>query len=267
MPSLTGETQRQRPPRPAPGRCTECGGEVQPIWFGVQPSWYVPAICAACEAEQEAREEARRQEQKRRRLLRAAGMPPEAEGWTFERAEAEARRLLGPDDFTTWLQAATFCRTWPPGSRKGLYLKGRTGRGKTVLAYCILESAIRQEGKSGLFVSVSELFEDTKRTWNQDGRARDLARRSREVEVLVLDELGAEPLRPWMQKIVFGLLDHRIKFKKPTIITTNCALAEMDELLGDPHERVMSRIMGNFRGVELRGPDFRCLGADDWWVV
>jgi len=241
---------------------------VEPVWWGVvEPGWYIPALCESCEQARERRRKEREAARRLRERLKASNLPPEAEGWNFDKAEAQARQLLSPADFESWRKAAMVCRTWPPTSRRGLYLKGRTGRGKTILAYCILESAIRSFGLTGLFVAVGQLFEDTKLTWNRDLRAKDLVNRARVVDLLVLDELGAEPLRPWMQKVIFGVLDHRIKHKKPSIITTNCGLEEMDEILGDPHERVMSRIMGNFTGVKVCGADFRCLGADDWWAV
>ncbi len=264
MPNSTAEPKR--PKRPEPGRCA-CGAAVEPLWLEITRSWLQGDQCPACQRREELEAEEREEQRRRRDLLAMGNLPPDAEGWDFATAESRARQLLSPEAFARWWQAACACRTWPPGSRKGLFLKGPTGRGKTVLGYCLLRSAVMDFGKTGLFVTVGEVFEDTKRTWQRDPRAQDLVSRARVVDVLVMDELDPSDLKPWMKRILFAVLDTRIKHKKPTIITTNCGLQEMDSLLADPHERVMSRIMGNFRGVKVEGADFRLLGADSWWVV
>ena len=276
MAGMTSLSAVQKPEaadkKPGPGVCQRCRGAVDPVRVGLKGHrwWMVADMCDACErevdaerAEKKAREKERREKERR---LQASNLPPEAEGWTFDRAEKKARDRLEASAFGAWWQAATYCRTWPPTSRKGLYITGKTGRGKTVLAYCILHAGM-DEGLSVLFVSVSELFSDTKLAFRRDESAKDLVHRAGEVRVLVLDELGAEKLRPWMQQIILDLLDHRIKHRLPTIITTNCSLNEMEGLIGDPHKRVMSRLVGNFSGVEVSGQDFRCLDADSFWVV
>ena len=258
--------------KPGPGVCNRCRGPVEPYCTGMRGHrfWVVDDICDACRAAVEAeRKEQKALDKKRReyeRRLEASNLPPESEGWDFDRAEELAMERLQGSDLRAWRQAATYCRTWPPSSRKGLYITGKTGRGKTVLAYCILHAALA-EGITVLFVSVSELFSDTKLGFQKDTSAKDLVHRAGGVRVLVLDELGAEKLRPWMQQIILDLLDHRIKHRLPTIITTNCSLKEMEALIGDPHKRVMSRLMGNFAGVEVGGSDFRCLDAASFWVV
>lgn len=224
--------------------------------------------CPACEKAAAARELERLELGRRSEMLAAANLPECAGGWDFDGAEKAAKDLLAGEELKAWGQAAIFCRTWVPGGRKGLYLVGPTGTGKTVLAYCLLRSAIMGTGLSGLYLPVGELFADTVLGWRRNDAGRDLVGRAGGVRVLVLDDLGSGRLKPWQQEIVFKLLDKRISSRLPTVITTNCQLGEMDKVLGDPHGRVMSRIMGNFKGVRFWGADFRCIGAEQkWWAV
>ena len=69
----------------------------------------------------------------------------------------------------------------------------------------------------------------------------------RQVEMLVLDDLGAQNSTPWAADKLFQIINHRYNYRMPTVITTNHKLhAQLDE-------RVRSRLSDSslVRQVEL----------------
>jgi len=125
----------------------------------------------------------------------------------------------------------------------GLILTGRAGHGKTYLACCIANVLIRKNIAT-LFTVVPDLLDQIKSTYNkgegQDYSEKDLLDTAREVQVLILDDLGAHQYTEWAQGKLFTILNHRINFNLPTVITTNLSLEEMDKFIG---ERAASRII------------------------
>ena len=59
----------------------------------------------------------------------------------------------------------------------------------------------------------------------------------REVDVLVLDDLGAQQTTPWAEEKLFQLINHRYVCRSPTIITTNHIR------LYSINERIRSRLL------------------------
>ena len=126
----------------------------------------------------------------------------------------------------------------------GLILTGRAGHGKTYLACCIANVLIRKNIAT-LFTVVPDLLDQIKSTYNKgegqpDYNEKDLLDTAREVHVLILDDLGAHQYTEWAQGKLFTILNHRINFNLPTVITTNLSLEEMDKFIG---ERAASRII------------------------
>ena len=150
------------------------------------------------------------------------------------------------DDIKIAVQLAQdFCRAVVDNqSADGLMLTGRAGHGKTYLACCIANILIRKNIAT-LFTVVPDLLDQIKSTYNKgegqpDYNEKDLLDTAREVHVLILDDLGAHQYTEWAQGKLFTILNHRINFNLPTVITTNLSLEEMDKFIG---ERAASRII------------------------
>ncbi len=62
----------------------------------------------------------------------------------------------------------------------------------------------------------------------------------RQVEILILDDLGAHNYTEWTRNKLYSLLNYRLNYQLPVIITTNLLPKELDESLG---ERTTSRIV------------------------
>ena len=67
-----------------------------------------------------------------------------------------------------------------------------------------------------------------------------LLRSVRQVAVLILDDLGAHNYTEWTCNKLYSLLNYRLNYHLPVIITTNLKMPDLDECLG---ERTTSRIV------------------------
>ena len=68
------------------------------------------------------------------------------------------------------------------------------------------------------------------------------------VPVLVLDDLGAHNYTDWSLKTIFAILNYRVNFERPTIVTTNLENQDLEKLLGS---RIFSRLMEACRFLRL----------------
>lgn len=119
-------------------------------------------------------------------------------------------------------------------SPKGWFiLAGESGCGKTHLAIAITKHCL-EEGATALFSVVPDLLDYLRTTFAPDAKEPydEVFRKMREVELLVLDDLGAESSTAWAREKLFQLLNHRHNARLATVITTNkIGFAGMDPRL------------------------------------
>lgn len=147
--SISENIRPESPPPPPPGTCVRCGGRVNPVFLPggrfLAPRWVTPDLCSECEGRARQSHEAQTRAERKLDLLKSSNLPPEALDWSFDRADAKARSIkAGLADLESWQRAHHACRYWP-GGRKGLYLYGDAGTGKTVLAWCLLGWALTKQ--------------------------------------------------------------------------------------------------------------------------
>jgi DNA replication protein DnaC len=134
-----------------------------------------------------------------------------------------------------------------------LLLSGTYGCGKTHLAAAIGNQCLRQ-GISVLFITTPDLLDHLRATYapNAETTYDEMFDRMRNVELLILDDLGVEQPSPWAIEKLFQLLNHRYSYNLPTVITTN---ADLDKL--DP--RIRSRLLDTEKTslVMISAPDYR----------
>jgi DNA replication protein DnaC len=140
-------------------------------------------------------------------------------------------------------------------SRKGIFIHGKVGTGKTHIAYALHRSAIKS-GLHSKFRNTVELFKDMR-----DEISRDMYSKTRPTEdlmnyegVLILDDLGVEKATDFVVESLYLIINKRYNEVRPIILTSNFNLDELANRVGD---RIPSRIVEMCHIVELGGEDKR----------
>ncbi len=149
-----------------------------------------------------------------------------------------------------------------------LYLAGPTGVGKTHLAAAIVGESIAK-GQNTLFRFVPDLLDDLRRSYGSvGGKSFDHTfRLVRDIDVLVLDDFGAEASTAWAEEKLYQLIVHRHDSMMPTVFTSRTALETVggsDSRSASPYsDAIISRLSDANVVAEryLSAPDFRHRGA------
>lgn len=115
----------------------------------------------------------------------------------------------------------------------GLYIhSGTKGSGKTMLACCLLNEISQRYAGSVKFVNTLDFLEITKKGFN--GNDADL-KAIHEAGLLVLDDIGVQMSREWVETVLYRLVNHRYAGRLPTIYTSNLAAGSLkiDERITD----------------------------------
>lgn len=137
--------------------------------------------------------------------------------------------------------------------KRGLYLVGETGQGKTSLAIAALQHVIKK-GHSGVFMTTLELFgllrgaiAASRRIERGDGDYEDryeqsqgakLLRLVKTVEWLVLDDLGVEGGSKYIMQQLYAILEERRGHGLYTIFTSNRTAPDLQQYWRDEKEGV-----------------------------
>ncbi|MBR4540339.1 MAG: ATP-binding protein [Clostridia bacterium] len=142
----------------------------------------------------------------------------------------------------------------PDGPVKTLLLHGGSGLGKTFLLQCV-ESAAREKGVDALYTTAYDLLNTLRGAFFS--RAGDSAEAYFDVPLLLIDDLGMEPL---MENItveqIYHLLNARLSRGLHTAVSTNLSREELGKRYT---ERVSSRLLDTRAGMAIffQGEDIR----------
>jgi DNA replication protein DnaC len=142
-------------------------------------------------------------------------------------------------------------------SGKGLWFQGDVGTGKTSLAMLVSRSAL-ELGRSVAIYSVPRLLSDIKATYEADtpGSYGELFRRLCEVDLLHLDDLGAERKTEWVLEQLYAIVNERWQDQRSIVVTTNIThLGELREQVGPRTVSRLAEICGD--PIPIMGPDRR----------
>ena len=143
---------------------------------------------------------------------------------------------------------------------RGFWFYGDVGTGKTSLAMLISKSAI-EAGRSVAIYSVPQLLADIKSTY-EDGSGSsylDLFRRLSRVDLLHLDDLGAEKRTEWVLEQLYAIVNERWQEQKSIVVTTN--LLDVDDLRAQIGQRTVSRLHEMCELIPIMGRDHRMAAA------
>jgi len=148
-------------------------------------------------------------------------------------------------------------------SGKSFYIHGPVGCGKTHLLCALLREA--SYGVSSRFISSDELLQLIKDSFNQRSvpsweREEEEAHSGVildylcEIEILALDDLGAERITKWSAATIGYIINRRYNDMKPTYISSNLDLNELSEQFD---ARISSRLSQMCICIHLDGSDRR----------
>jgi DNA replication protein DnaC len=120
---------------------------------------------------------------------------------------------------------------------------GLPGTGKTHLA-CAIAHGLARRGRSTRYLTVAELIRSIRDTWqrNSFNTTAVVLRRLRELDLLVLDEVGVQFGTEAEITQLTEVMDMRYRDTKPTLVISNCAIGDLKQYLGD---RIVDRLMEN----------------------
>jgi DNA replication protein DnaC len=139
---------------------------------------------------------------------------------------------------------------------RGLWLFGDTGTGKTTLAMLISKAAL-EAGKSVAIYSLPKLLARIRRTYDSEpGGDNYLSffERLTSVDLLHIDDLGAEKRSDWVLEQLYALVNERYEAQRSVLITTNLQHEALEEQIGT---RTVSRLTEICDEVPVFGDDRR----------
>lgn len=138
---------------------------------------------------------------------------------------------------------------------QGLWFIGDVGTGKTTLAMLVSKAAI-DAGHSVAIYSLPRLLAEIRDTYDADPGERsymEFFRRLVSVDLLHLEDLGAEKQTDWVLEQLYSLVNERYEQQRSILVTTNLSETELEDQIG---HRTVSRI------VEMCGDPLPLYGED-----
>ena len=113
----------------------------------------------------------------------------------------------------------------------GLWLVGDVGTGKTTMAMIVSKAAI-DAGRSVAIYSLPRLLNMIRDEIGTDNSLLDLLDRLSAVELLHIDDLGAQHTTPWRLEQLYSIVDARYQAGRAIIATTNLTPDKLSEQMG-----------------------------------
>ena len=134
----------------------------------------------------------------------------------------------------------------------GLWIQGDVGTGKTTLAMLVSKAAL-EAGRSVAIYSLPRLLNLLRESMDSDSGKLDLLDRLTAVDLLHVDDLGAENRTDWVLEQLYSIVNARYEAKRAIVATTNLMPDELSDALG---ARTVSRL------VEICGDLLPLFGED-----
>ena len=116
-----------------------------------------------------------------------------------------------------------------PTIRKGLYLYGDFGVGKSFMVAALAHDLSEKRGVSSTLLHYPSFVIDVKNAIS-DGNVKTLVDEIKLSEVLILDDIGAEQSTAWVRdEILQVILQYRMQENLPTFFTSNFNFEELEQ--------------------------------------
>lgn len=122
----------------------------------------------------------------------------------------------------------------------GILFSGTVGTGKTFLACCIANALLEQ--------LVPVCITNFPRMLNNIGKLGNDERQGfidnlQKYDLLVIDDLGVERDTSYSAEQIYNVIDTRIRSNRPTIITTNLSIEDMEKTNNMQYHRIYDRVL------------------------
>ncbi|HEY8581461.1 MAG TPA: ATP-binding protein [Capillimicrobium sp.] len=139
---------------------------------------------------------------------------------------------------------------------RGMWLVGDSGTGKTTLAMLVSKAAIEAKRTTAIY-SMPRLMAVLREAIESEDGLLGLLDRLATVDLLHIDDLGAEHRTDWVLEQLYSIVNTRYEDERAIVITTNNMPAELEEQIG---KRTVSRL------VEMCGDPLPLFGTDQRMV-
>lgn len=246
--SETAKTQPSDNPEelPAEDECPIChgAGYLHPLGANGQVDY---SRTVSCECKHEEIEK-----QRRERLLKYCDLPYATADLTFENFRVDKRWPSLKEAKDAAIELAD-----ESGNTKWLVLSGEVECGKSHLAIAICRRWL-ERSKPARYVLVPIMLDELRQGYDQNGAESYDARLNLlyRVDLLVLDDLGAQTPTAWAMEKLMMIIDYRYINGLPLVVTTN---KKLNDLPGDDEHRIGSRLMRfpASKRVTIEAPEYR----------
>jgi DNA replication protein DnaC len=181
----------------------------------------------------------------------AARIPKRYRGVSFDRAPVTDIALSAPEQVAIVRRYVGAVQDNLDRGR-GLWIQGDVGTGKTTLAMLVSKAALTA-GRSVAIYSLPRLLNLLRESIESHDGLRSFLDRLTAVDLLHLDDLGAENRTDWVLEQLYSIVNARYEAERAIVATTNVMPDELSERLG---ARTVSRL------VEICGELIPLYGED-----
>jgi len=140
------------------------------------------------------------------------------------------------------------------------FFHGLTGVGKTGLAVGYARHCVENlSAVSVIFVTAPQLFSHLRSTYNTEDSEDAVLRGYIETDLLILDDIGAEQVKNngWVEDRLYQIIGQRHDEIRPTVFTSNLALVEVGDKIGDRIAWRIQEMCGPENIMAITGPNLR----------
>lgn len=231
--------------------CPICGAKLydQQVGFG---NLVIPMKCDCEIAEIKKREEAEKKWKQQERIKnnrQKSGFPPKQKKQTFDNfSERQGIR-----------KALSISRAFAerfPNVTRGILFVGSCGSGKTHLASAI-GNEVLNKGYTVKFIPAYELYTAVLNTYKSFDESEDeVTEPYKRCKLLIIDDIGTTPPTDKSKAVLHSIIEYRMNYEKPTILTSNLTL---DELADKLDSRTIDRIPEGFKTILLQAMSYRTI--------
>jgi DNA replication protein DnaC len=183
----------------------------------------------------------------------AARIPKRYLGVSFDRPPLSDLARTAPDQVAA-VRAYVRSIDANVDAGRGLWIYGDVGTGKTTLAMAVSKAAL-EAGRSVAIYSLPRLLSLLRESMDTQGGLLDFMDRLAAVDVLHIDDLGAENQTEWVLEQLYSIVNARYEGCKAILATTNLEPDDLRDRLGQRTVSRMEEICGDW--LKLCGQDKR----------